>query len=90
MASSRLRRGGARAGSEQLCVDANSSQHTRVLERASHKWTEGQRGRADRLDRLSKPDGPVSRVLLESVVSRDNYHTYVVKDDKVYKQTSKG
>ena len=43
----------------------------------------------DRLDRLSKPVKPVSRVSLESVVSRDNYHTYVVKDGEVYKQTSK-
>ena len=33
--------------------------------------------------------GPVSRVLPKSVVSRDNYHTYVVKNDKIYKQTSK-
>ena len=28
---------------------------------------------------MSKPIRPVSRVSLESVVSRDKYHTYVVK-----------
>jgi len=39
---------------------------------------------------MSKPVRPVSRVLLESVVSRDKYHTYVVKSGKVYEQTSKG
>ena len=31
-----------------------------------------------------------SRVSPESVISRDNYHAYMVKDDDVYKQTSKG
>ena len=39
--------------------------------------------RADRSDRFS-------RVSSESVVSWDNYHTYMVKDGEVYKQTSKG
>ena len=39
---------------------------------------------------LRKLVRPVSRVSLESVVSRDKYHTYVVKSGKVYKQTSKG
>ena len=37
----------------------------------------------DRLDRL------VSRVSPESVVLRDNYHTYVVKDGKVYEKPAK-
>ena len=74
-----------------LCfVDANLYQHTRALERASCKGTEEQQGHTDRLDRLSKPVRPVSRVSLESVVSRDKYHTYVVKSGKVYEQTSKG
>ena len=61
-------------------VDASFSQHTRALERASHKRTEGQQGRPDRLDQLTRPVGPVSRVSPKSVVSRDNYHTYVVKN----------
>ena len=61
----------------------------RALERVSRKRTEGQQGRPDRLDRLSRPVGPISRVSLKSVVSRDNYHTYVVKNGKIYKQTSK-
>ena len=42
--------------------------------------------------RAARPHGPVrpvSRVSLESVVSRDKYHTYVVKSGKVYEQTSK-
>ena len=39
---------------------------------------------------LRKPVRPVSRDSLESVVSRDKYHTYVVKSGKVYEQTSKG
>ena len=43
-------------------VDASFGQHTRALKRASRKRTEGQRGRTDRLDRLSKSVGPVSRV----------------------------
>ena len=71
-------------------VDANLGQHTRTLERASRKGTEEQQGHTDRLDRLSKSVRPVSRVSLESVVSRDKYHTYVVKSGKVYEQTSKG
>ena len=73
-----------------VLVDANLGQHTRALERASRKETEEQQGHTDRLDRLSKPVRPVSRVSLESVVSRDKYHTYVVKSGKVYQQTSKG
>ena len=72
------------------CVDTNLGQHTRALERASRKRTEEQQGHTDRLDRMSKPVRPVSRVSLESVVSRDKYHTYVVKSGKVYEQTSKG
>ena len=44
----------------------------------------------DRLDRLSKPVRPVPKVSLESVVSMDKYHTYVVKSGKVDEQTSKG
>ena len=72
-----------------VSVDANLGQHTTALEHASRKWTKGQRGRTDRLDRLTKPLRPVSRVSPESVVSRDNYHTYVVKSGKVYEQTSK-
>ena len=71
-------------------VDANLSQHTRALEHASRKQTEERQGHTDRLDRLSKPVRPVSRVSLESVVSRDKYHTYMVKSSKVYEQTSKG
>ena len=71
-------------------VDANLGQHTRALERASRKGTEEQQGHTDWLDRLSKPVRPVSRVSLESVVSRDKYHTYVVKSGNVYEQTSKG
>ena len=70
-------------------VDASFGQHTRALERASRKRTEGQQGRPDRLDQLSRPVGLVSRVSPKSVVSRDNYHTYVVKNGKIYKQTSK-
>jgi len=70
-------------------VDAIFGQHTRALERASHKWTEGQQGRPDQLDRLTRPVGPVPRVSPKSVISRDNYHTYVVKNGKIYKQTSK-
>ena len=38
---------------------------------------------------MSKPVGPVSRVFAESAVSMDNYHTYVVKNGKIYKQISK-
>ena len=71
-------------------VDANFGQHTRALECAGRKQTEGQRGHADRSDRLNKPVRPVSRVLPGSVVSSDNYHTYAVKDGEVYEQTSKG
>ena len=76
--------------SRQKCVDTDFGQHTRALERASRKGTEEQQGHTDRLDRLSKPVRPVSRVSLESFVSRDKYHTYVVKSSKVYEQTSKG
>ena len=61
----------------------------RALEHVCSKQTEGQRGRADQLDRLSRTIGPFSRVSSESVVSRDNYHTYMVNDGEVYKQTSK-
>ena len=75
---------------KHLSVDANLGQHTRALERASRKWTEERQGHTDRLDRLSKPVKPISRVSLESVVSRDKYHTYVVKSGKVYEQTGKG
>jgi hypothetical protein len=66
-------------------VDADFGQHMRALERASRKRTEGKLGRADQSDRSSQPVGPVSRVSLESVVLRDNYHTFVVKDGEVYK-----
>ena len=62
----------------------------RALERASRKGTEEQQGHTDRLDRLSKPVRPVPKVSLESVVSMDKYHTYVVKSGKVDEQTSKG
>jgi len=55
---------------------------TRGLERASHKRTEGHRGHASLSDQFSK-------ISLESVVSRDNYPTYMVKDGNVYKQTNK-
>ena len=48
-------------------VDANLGQHTRALESASRKRTEGQRGRANRSDRLNRP---ISRVSPKSVVSR--------------------
>ena len=72
-----------------VSVDASFGQHTRALEHASRKRTEGQLGYADRLDRLSRLVEPVSRVSPKSIVSRDNYHTYVVKNDEVYKQTSK-
>ena len=68
-----------------MVVDTNLSQHTRALERASRKRTEGQQSRPDRLDRLSRPVGPVSRVSPNLVVSKANYHTYVVKNDKIYK-----
>ena len=69
-----------------IIADASFGQHTRALERTSRKRTERQQ---DRLDRLSRPVGPVSRVSLKLVISRDNYHTYVVKNGKIYKQTSK-
>jgi len=69
-----------------IIADASFGQHTRALECTSRKRTERQQ---DRLDRLSRPVGPVSRVSPESVVWRDNYHTYVVKSDKIYEQTSK-
>ena len=39
----------------QQHVDANLGQHTKALERASRRRTEGQRDRADRSDRLSRP-----------------------------------
>ena len=38
---------------------------------------------------MSRPVGPVSMVSPKSVVSRDNCYTYVVKNGKIYKQTSK-
>ena len=38
---------------------------------------------------MSRPVGPVSRVLPKLVISRDNYHTYAVKNGKIYKQISK-
>ena len=38
---------------------------------------------------MSRPVGPISRVSPKLVVSRDNYHTYKVKNGKIYKQTSK-
>ena len=37
---------------------------------------------------MSKPVRLVSRVSLESVISKDKYHTYVVKNGKIYKQIS--
>ena len=72
-----------------IIADASFGQHTRALERTNRKRTERQQDRPDRLDRLSRPVGPVSRVSPESVVWRDNYHTYVVKSEKIYEQTSK-
>ena len=39
---------------------------------------------------LRRPVRPVPKVSLESVVSMDKYHTYVVKSGKVDEQTSKG
>ena len=63
------------SGGFDRSVDANLGQRTRALERASRKGTEEQRGHTDRLDRMSKLVRPVSRVSLESVVSRDKYHT---------------
>ena len=71
-------------------VDADFNQHTRVLEHTGRKQTEWQWDCADRSNRYNRLVRPVSRVSPESIVSRDNYHTYVVKDGEIYKQTSEG
>ena len=59
--------------------------------RSTHESTRTCESQMDRIAvGLRRPVRPVSRVSLESVVSRDKYHTYMVKSGKIYEQTSKG
>ena len=68
-------------------ISVNTREHSSVRVANGPKDSEaaqtGPIARANRSDLFS-------RVSPESVVSWDNYHTYMVKDDEVYKQTSKG